>query len=81
MLLRIKIKDYAIIDEVEVEFSDGFNVFTGESGVGKSIIVDALGFSLGDRADSSVVRTGAQKAIVEAVFNITDENILNKVMN
>lgn len=79
MLLRIKIKDYAIIDEVEVEFSDGFNVFTGESGVGKSIIVDALGFSLGDRADSSVVRTGAQKAIVEAVFNITDENILSKI--
>ncbi len=79
MLLRIKIKDYAIIDDVEVEFSDGFNVFTGESGVGKSIIVDALGFSLGDRADSSVVRTGAQKAIVEAVFNITDENILNKI--
>jgi DNA repair protein RecN (Recombination protein N) len=79
MLLRIKIKDYAIIDEVEVEFSDGFNVFTGESGVGKSIIVDALGFSLGDRADSSVIRTGAQKAIVEAVFNITDENILNKI--
>ncbi len=79
MLSRIKIKDYAIIDEVEVEFSDGFNVFTGESGVGKSIIVDALGFSLGDRADTSVIRTGAQKAIVEAVFNISDENILSKI--
>jgi DNA repair protein RecN (Recombination protein N) len=79
MLSRIKVKDYAIIEELEIEFSDGFNVFTGESGVGKSIIVDALGFCLGDRSDNSVIRSGAQRAIVEAVFTINDENILNKI--
>ncbi len=68
MLERIRIKNYAIIEDVEIEFEEGFNVFTGESGVGKSIIVDALGFALGDKADMSIIKTGSDRTIVEAVF-------------
>jgi len=55
MLHLIRIRNYAIVDEVEVEFGPGFNVMTGETGAGKSILVDALGLALGDRADSAAV--------------------------
>ncbi|MGC8767472.1 MAG: DNA repair protein RecN [Brevinematia bacterium] len=79
MLESIKIKDYAIIDEIELTFEDGFNVFTGESGVGKSIIVDALSFCLGERANPSIIRTGAQKTTIEAIFYIKNNSIKNKI--
>ncbi|MCX8097128.1 MAG: DNA repair protein RecN [Spirochaetes bacterium] len=79
MLESIRIKNYAIIDEVELEFGEGFNVFTGESGVGKSIIVDALGFCLGDKADQTIIRTGKDRTTVEAVFRITNSRIKSKI--
>lgn len=79
MLERLKIVNYAIIDNIEIEFEDGFNVFTGESGAGKSIIVDALGFCLGDRANTSIIRSGKDKTIVEAVFFIKSERIKEKL--
>ena len=56
MLSLIRVKNYAVIDEIEVEFGGGFNVMTGETGAGKSILVDALGLALGDRADATAVR-------------------------
>ncbi|MEN2997718.1 MAG: DNA repair protein RecN [Brevinematia bacterium] len=79
MLESIKIKNYALIDEIEIEFDKGFNVFTGESGAGKSIIVDSLGFCLGERATPSIIKTGKDKTIVEAVFLITNPRIREKI--
>jgi DNA repair protein RecN (Recombination protein N) len=73
MLERLSIRDYAIIDNLEIEFGRGFNVFTGETGAGKSIIVGAMGLILGERGDSSVIRTGRDKAVVEAEFSVSDE--------
>jgi DNA repair protein RecN (Recombination protein N) len=70
MLSLIRVKNYAVIDEVEVEFSRGFSVMTGETGAGKSILVDALGLALGDRADASVVRQGAERAEISVEFDV-----------
>jgi DNA repair protein RecN (Recombination protein N) len=70
MLTLIRIANYAIIDEVEVELEAGFSVMTGETGAGKSILVDALGLALGDRADSSAVRQDAKRAEISVVFDI-----------
>ena len=75
MLSRLFIKNFAIIDELEIHFQNGMVIITGETGAGKSILMDALGLALGERADVSQIRNEKVKAIVEAVFhlNITDE--------
>jgi DNA repair protein RecN (Recombination protein N) len=70
MLLELSIRDFAIIDELRVGFEPGFNALTGETGAGKSILIDALGAVLGDRVGSDVVRTGARAARVEATFDV-----------
>ena len=77
MLTRLSIQNYAIITELEVDFSNQLNVITGETGAGKSIIVGALGLILGQRADSAVLLNREKKCIVEGVFrhNDTDPNI------
>ena len=72
MLTLIRIANYAIIDEVELELEPGFSVLTGETGAGKSILVDALGLALGDRADSGAVRAGAKRAEIGVVFEIPE---------
>ncbi|HVY64492.1 MAG TPA: DNA repair protein RecN [Gammaproteobacteria bacterium] len=70
MLSLIRAKNYAVIDEVELEFPRGFSVMTGETGAGKSILVDALGLALGDRADAGAVRHGAERAEISVLFEI-----------
>jgi DNA repair protein RecN (Recombination protein N) len=70
MLKSLLIKNYALIEELAVDFSSGLVIITGETGAGKSIIVDALGLIIGDRASVDVVRSGSEKAIVEGVFDI-----------
>jgi DNA repair protein RecN (Recombination protein N) len=70
MLLRLQIRDLALIDAVELDFEHGLTVLTGETGAGKSILVDALALVLGDRADAAVVRHGAQRAEVGAAFDV-----------
>jgi DNA repair protein RecN (Recombination protein N) len=70
MLNQIYIRNFAIIDALELEFRSGMTVLTGETGAGKSILVDALGLVLGDRADSDVVRHGEERAEISAEFNI-----------
>ena len=72
MLKSLYIKNYAIIEELELSFSDGFTVFTGETGAGKSIIVGALSYLIKGKADPSVIRRGADKAIIEGIFSIED---------
>lgn len=68
MLVELAIRDYAIIDDLRLRLAPGFNVLTGETGAGKSIIVGALGLLLGERADATAVRAGAERAIIEGVF-------------
>src|SRR3972149_6728386 len=70
MLKELAIKNLAVIESVRVLFEAGFNVLTGETGAGKSILIDALTLLLGHRAASDVIRTGADSATVEAVFQV-----------
>ena len=70
MLRRLTVRNYAIIKDLNMEFGDGFTIITGETGAGKSILLGALGLVLGERADSSVLRSQDEKCIVEACFNI-----------
>ncbi len=71
MLLELAITDFAIIPSSRVSFGPGMHVLTGETGAGKSILLDALGLVLGDRASSDVVRTGARRARIEALFELS----------
>lgn len=70
MLKELNIKNFAIIDQLRVEFHPGLNVFTGETGAGKSIVVDALNLALGGRASADLIRTGCPEAVVEAAFEL-----------
>lgn len=80
MLLELNISDFAIIERLSLRLGDGFNVLTGETGAGKSIIIDALGTIRGERTDPSFVRAGAERARVEAVFSIADAAHLTEVL-
>ncbi len=70
MLIHIAIRDFALIERLELDFGSGLTVLTGETGAGKSILIDALNLALGDRADSTVVRSGSERAEIRAVFDI-----------
>ncbi|MBP5792919.1 MAG: AAA family ATPase, partial [Spirochaetaceae bacterium] len=72
MLEDLNIKDFAIIDSVQLEFTKGFNVLTGETGAGKSILIGALSFLLGGKAEVSQLRDGAQEARVSGTILISD---------
>ncbi|WP_208279759.1 DNA repair protein RecN [Massilia oculi] len=72
MLRTLTIRDFVIVDAIELEFSNGFSVFTGETGAGKSILIDALQLALGGRGDASMVREGAAKADITADFSPTE---------
>jgi DNA repair protein RecN (Recombination protein N) len=78
MLRNLSIKNYALIEGVEVEFESGLNILTGETGAGKSIIIDAVSLLLGERATAEVVRKGAEKAIVEGAFLVGQHHSLKK---
>jgi DNA repair protein RecN (Recombination protein N) len=68
VLAELRLENYAVIDNVVIEFASGLNLLTGETGAGKSILIDALGLLLGEKASSDVIRTGADRAVVAAVF-------------
>src|SRR5471030_1421474 len=76
MLRFLSIKRLAVIDAVEVEFDAGLNVLTGETGAGKSILVEAVGLLLGGRASADLVRTGEDTATIEAIFETGGEELL-----
>ncbi len=78
MISRLSVRNYALIDEIEIEFGRGFTVLTGETGAGKSIIIDALSLVLGDRAYSNMIREGFDFAHVEATFTNDGEEIVVK---
>lgn len=81
MLRSLTIRDYALIEGLEVDFQPGLNVVTGETGAGKSIVVGALKMILGERASTEVVRTGARKAVVEGLFEGVDEAVLRPILS
>ena len=72
MLRHLHIRNFAIVEHLELEFAPGMSVLSGETGAGKSILLDALGLTLGDRADSSVVRHGSERADISATFDLRD---------
>jgi DNA repair protein RecN (Recombination protein N) len=72
MLTELRIRNFAIIEQVTLPLAEGFNVLSGETGAGKSIIVEALGLLLGERASADLIRSGAEKATVEGVFDVTN---------
>src|SRR6202049_3503495 len=76
MLRFLRIKHLAVIDSAEVEFEPGLNVLTGETGAGKSILVEAVGLLLGGRASGDLVRTGEDAACIEAIFESGGEELL-----
>ena len=80
MLLELSIRNLAIIDAVHIVFAEGFNVMTGETGAGKSIVVDAVNLVLGQRADHGMVQAGADRARVEALFDIAGNAALAQVL-
>lgn len=80
MLEHLTIKNYALIEDLEIEFKKGLNVFTGETGAGKSIVINALGLVLGDRASTTTIRKGAGSCIIKAVFDIADKKELLPVL-
>ena len=75
MLQQLHISNYALIDELSVSFESGFNVITGETGAGKSILLGALGFALGDRSDTNVLFDKDKKCVVEAIFSLTNDTL------
>ena len=72
MLIELDIRNIALIESLTLEFGRGFNVLTGETGAGKSIVVDSLNMALGGRADRDMIRTGADRAVVQALFDISN---------
>jgi DNA repair protein RecN (Recombination protein N) len=72
VLTELRISGFAIIDSVRLPLEPGFNLLSGETGAGKSIVVGAIGFLLGERGTSDIVRTGSEKAVVEGQFDLAD---------
>ena len=72
MLKHLYISNFTLIDELDITFSSGFSVITGETGAGKSIIIGAVGMLLGNRADVKMIKSGKDKCVVEAIFSISD---------
>jgi DNA repair protein RecN (Recombination protein N) len=81
VLTELRIRNFAIIESLTLPLSGGFNVLSGETGAGKSIIVGALGFLLGERGSSDLIRTGADKATVEGMFDIGDSEAISAMID
>ena len=75
MLKQLLIKNFTLIDTLDMKFERGFSVITGETGAGKSIILGAIGLLLGQRADSKAIKSGASRCIIEAHFDLSKYNI------
>jgi len=73
MIKSLLIQDYALIEKIEIDFKSGLNIITGETGAGKTILIDAMSLLLGERASSDVIRKGAEKSVVEGIFEV-DKN-------
>src|SRR5215510_2045895 len=81
MLTELRIRNFAIIESLTLPLAPGFNVLSGETGAGKSIIVGALGLLLGERASADVIRSGADRAAVEGEFDIGDRPVIRSMLD
>jgi DNA repair protein RecN (Recombination protein N) len=81
MLQELKVSQFAIIDNLHIEFQNGFNVISGETGSGKSILLKSLGLLMGEKASSDVIRTGATQAVVEGAFNLKKRPDIRLTLN
>lgn len=73
MILQLSIKNFALIENAEIDFYRGFNVLYGETGSGKSILIDAIDYVLGGKFNKDIIRTGEDKAYVESVFTLDNK--------
>ncbi len=80
MLLSLHVKNLALIEEEEISFGAGLNILTGETGAGKSVVIGSIGLALGDRADAGIIRTGAEYALIEAVFAADSEEQKQRIL-
>ena len=80
MLCELEIKDILLIENLSLDFSSGLNAFTGETGTGKSILLDCLGFVLGARGPASIVRDGAARGEVTAIFSIKKDSQIQQIL-
>jgi len=80
MLCSLRVENFAVIEHVEVEFGPALNVITGETGAGKSLLVEAMMAVLGERTSSDTIRTGARRAVIEATFNIEGNERVQQVL-
>lgn len=81
MLTRLSIQSFALVDDIELDFRSGMTVLVGETGAGKSIIIDALTTALGERISASSIRSGAKKSVVEAIFNVASQQGVNDFLS
>ncbi|MGB0347690.1 MAG: AAA family ATPase, partial [Balneolaceae bacterium] len=81
MIKSLYIKNFALIEELEVQFGEGLNILTGQTGAGKSIIIGALNMILGERADTEVIRHGADKAIAEATIQLFPNTDIDQLLS
>ena len=80
MIKTLHISNYALISGIDIAFAPGFNIITGETGAGKSIMLGALSLLLGERADARVVRDSTRKSVIEAVFDISDADGIEELL-
>ncbi|HMP90289.1 MAG TPA: DNA repair protein RecN [Kiritimatiellia bacterium] len=80
MLVRLSVKNLALVEKLAIDFESGLNVITGETGAGKSILIGALGLLLGERADKKIIRTGEDSCSAEAVFELADADDVNRLL-
>src|SRR5690242_9409806 len=80
MLLELVVENYAVVERLRVHFHSGLNLLTGETGSGKSIVVDALGLLLGGRASAEMVRTGQSRAHVAGIFEVKEHSALRALL-
>lgn len=81
MLVELNIQNFAILENLNINFTKGFNVLTGETGAGKSIIVEAISLILGERASRELIRTGSDKAVIEGIFYLEEPEIVKKTLS
>jgi DNA repair protein RecN (Recombination protein N) len=80
VLVELRLENYAVIDNLAVEFAPGLNLLTGETGAGKSILIDALSLLLGEKASSDIIRSGADKTVISAVFEVENSRAVGEVL-
>ena len=81
MLTNVHVKNFALIEESNIDLREGFNILTGETGAGKSIIIGSINYCLGAKADRDVIRQGAEYALVELTFNVENNILAQEIRN